>query len=341
MLPLVLWLELQDILFLVKCFQVPSDNFQISQFVKFTEGCTRAAARGKLAYQYKRTSVGRHFYFNRVVRLWNVLPEVNLEASYRSIKARLRSHFRDHQFRGRPSMNLPLVLSLLLLSRSLEFNFHFPLFITSYNVFISQPHLSAVLVCQHVILHVVKSKKKKSYHYTETSPDYSNFQIGEQITHLQLQTNCSTLHHFKGSGKARIQPHHWLPLSQSYKSNSVRIPQGEIHYSVTTIISRRYLLTHYSRKDQVDAVYLDFRKAFDSVPHTEELLHKLSISGINGKLWLWLKEYTRFQSTSVELRSPFCPVSPREAFWGHYCLSCTWMLNSKLLSLLTTQNAIG
>ena len=35
--------------------------------------------------------------------------------------------------------------------------------------------------------------------------------------------------------------------------------------------------------DPVDAVYLDFRKAFDSVPH-QRLLSKLKVYGINGKI---------------------------------------------------------
>ncbi len=39
-----------------------------------------------------------------------------------------------------------------------------------------------------------------------------------------------------------------------------------------------------------DIVYLDFRKAFDSVPH-KELLFKLWLMGITGDLWFWLKSY--------------------------------------------------
>ena len=39
----------------------------------------------------------------------------------------------------------------------------------------------------------------------------------------------------------------------------------------------------------VDTLYLDFRKAFDSVPHNELLL-KLWRLGITGQLWLWFQE---------------------------------------------------
>ena len=61
---------------------------------------------------------------------------------------------------------------------------------------------------------------------------------------------------------------------------------------------------------QVDAVYLDFCKAFDSVPHAE-LLHKLRTYGISGKLWAWFKGYLtgRYQSTKIDQsKSSFLPV---------------------------------
>ncbi|BHF64544.1 hypothetical protein SprV_0200754900 [Sparganum proliferum] len=41
---------------------------------------------------------------------------------------------------------------------------------------------------------------------------------------------------------------------------------------------------------EVDVVYIDFRKAFDIVPH-ERLLHKLSILGIRGDLLNWIRAF--------------------------------------------------
>ena len=40
----------------------------------------------------------------------------------------------------------------------------------------------------------------------------------------------------------------------------------------------------------VDVLYLDFQKAFDSVPH-QRLLHKLSCYGIRGKLLKWIEAF--------------------------------------------------
>ena len=40
----------------------------------------------------------------------------------------------------------------------------------------------------------------------------------------------------------------------------------------------------------VGIVFVDFRKAFDSISH-HILLHKLQASGIAGDLWSWIKDY--------------------------------------------------
>ena len=41
----------------------------------------------------------------------------------------------------------------------------------------------------------------------------------------------------------------------------------------------------------VDAVYLDFSKCFDSVPHKR--LMKIDKYGIKGKLWKWVADFLR------------------------------------------------
>jgi len=63
-------------------------------------------------------------------------------------------------------------------------------------------------------------------------------------------------------------------------------------------------------KTEVDVVYMDFRKAFDSKPHNG-LLTKLNSTGITGKLWSWLKEYLqqRFQCVRIgDSISALCKV---------------------------------
>ena len=50
------------------------------------------------------------------------------------------------------------------------------------------------------------------------------------------------------------------------------------------------LTTKIDRGEAVDIVYLDFRKAFDSVPH-ERLLAKLVSYGISGSILLWIRNF--------------------------------------------------
>ena len=100
LLPLSYWLELLDILFFVKCLQDPPPNLNILEYVSFAEHSTRAASNKKLAYKFHRTSAGRHFYFARIVGLWNALPGIDLEISYSRIKAILEEFFWNRFLRS-------------------------------------------------------------------------------------------------------------------------------------------------------------------------------------------------------------------------------------------------
>ena len=51
-------------------------------------------------------------------------------------------------------------------------------------------------------------------------------------------------------------------------------------------------------REQIDALFLDFSKAFDKVPH-ERLCHKLSHYGINGHLLDWIKSFLTDRTQSV------------------------------------------
>ena len=54
--------------------------------------------------------------------------------------------------------------------------------------------------------------------------------------------------------------------------------------------SFNYIFEAVENNSSVEAVYLDFRKTFDTVPH-QELLYKLWLSGITGPLWRWFQCY--------------------------------------------------
>ena len=44
------------------------------------------------------------------------------------------------------------------------------------------------------------------------------------------------------------------------------------------------------KKESLDAVYLDFRKAFDTVPH-QRLLTKLKAYGVHGSVHAWINSF--------------------------------------------------
>ena len=95
LLPLMYWLELLDVMFLVRCLQNPSDNLELPKYITFTSSITRAGQSGnKLQFKFTRTSTVRHFYFNRVIKLWNSFPSgtIDLTLSFVTIKHHVRKH---------------------------------------------------------------------------------------------------------------------------------------------------------------------------------------------------------------------------------------------------------
>ena len=60
---------------------------------------------------------------------------------------------------------------------------------------------------------------------------------------------------------------------------------------------------------QIDVLYLDFSKAFDSVPHNL-LLYKLNQYGINGSLLNWFSSYLMGRRQRVVIESSFSDWLP-------------------------------
>ena len=94
-LPLMYWLELNDIMYLVKSLKNLSDNMPIHNIISFSKSPTHP---NNLLHNYCRTSLAHHFYFSHIARLWNKLPPIDLTSSISCIKLKLTSHFWDHFF---------------------------------------------------------------------------------------------------------------------------------------------------------------------------------------------------------------------------------------------------
>ena len=61
----------------------------------------------------------------------------------------------------------------------------------------------------------------------------------------------------------------------------------------------------------MDAIYLDFQKAFDTVPH-KRLIHKLTGYGIEDNVLNWIKDFLSDRTQYVTVNnhsSPKVPVS--------------------------------
>jgi len=61
--------------------------------------------------------------------------------------------------------------------------------------------------------------------------------------------------------------------------------------------------------DQTDIIYLDFRKAFDSVPHNKLLL-RLNHLGISGNVWMWFRFYLLHRQQCVKISNQYSDFLP-------------------------------
>ena len=72
-----------------------------------------------------------------------------------------------------------------------------------------------------------------------------------------------------------------------------------------------YLTKHLDNGYSIEMIYLDFRKAFDSVPH-QRLIHKLSSIGLQGNILKWIKSFLTNRTQQVVLngrKSSTVPVT--------------------------------
>ena len=76
----------------------PPDNFSISDYIIFLDSSTRSSSQGKIrsALPLPKSSLSNHFYFNRIVRIWNSLPLIDLDSPFSSIKKQIYSIYWDY-----------------------------------------------------------------------------------------------------------------------------------------------------------------------------------------------------------------------------------------------------
>ena len=96
LLPLMMQLELNDILFFVVSIKNPTKSFNVLDYVTFCSGSTRTSASLKLVHCFSRNNKVKHFYFNRLPWLWNSLPTIDIHQPMSTIKHKLQLFFWNH-----------------------------------------------------------------------------------------------------------------------------------------------------------------------------------------------------------------------------------------------------
>lgn len=96
MLPLMHYYEYLDISLLVTCLKEPNTSFPILDYITFSSSNTRSRTFAKMVPKKVKSNVSRHFYFNRVTRLWNLLPPIDLDLPLASIKRNLKRTLWEH-----------------------------------------------------------------------------------------------------------------------------------------------------------------------------------------------------------------------------------------------------
>ena len=68
------------------------------------------------------------------------------------------------------------------------------------------------------------------------------------------------------------------------------------------------LTTFIENQQDIDIIYLDFSKAFDSVPH-QRLLNKLQAYGIDGNLLKWISNFLNNRKQRVRVNDSYSEYS--------------------------------
>ena len=88
--------ELNDVMFLINSLKLLTVNFDINQFISFISNNNRSGDHLKLVHPRTTSSLHHHFYFNRIARLWNYLPVINLTLPAHIIKQKIKSYLWEH-----------------------------------------------------------------------------------------------------------------------------------------------------------------------------------------------------------------------------------------------------
>ena len=81
----------------------------ITNFVTFNTNATKSATHSKMLHIPSKTNHSKHFHFSRLLRPWNSLPPIDLEAYIITTIEKLRDLFYNHFIISFDSSNLVLI----------------------------------------------------------------------------------------------------------------------------------------------------------------------------------------------------------------------------------------
>ena len=148
-------------------------------------------------------------------------------------------------------------------------------------------------------------KFPKSWKQANVIPVYKSGNIQDVRNYRPISLTCVVSKVFERCVYNKIAPH----LIEQIHNLQHGFMKG---FSTTTQLLQVYdeINAIIDNRGQVDTVFLDFSKAFDSIPH-DLLIHKIQTFGIDGKLHLWLKDYLSNRQQRVVIegeKSVFVPV---------------------------------
>jgi hypothetical protein len=100
----------------------------------------------------------------------------------------------------------------------------------------------------------------------------------------------------------------------------------------SSVIFASYILDRFDVKEQVDVIFTDFRKAFDTVDHGL-LLRELNALGIGNPLLSWINSYTTSRTQHVRINdsvSDSCVVTSGVPQGSHLSSSSSSFLSTQL-----------
>ena len=96
LLPLMYILDFYVIVFFIKAFQQPSSHFNITHYITFSHANTKSSTTNKLHHVHTHNNCFCNFYSNRLPRIWNSLPPIDLTKSLSSIKTTIYNYLWNH-----------------------------------------------------------------------------------------------------------------------------------------------------------------------------------------------------------------------------------------------------